>query len=75
MVRWYVVALLCVGLVAHVAGQRQGRAGGSRQPVQTTSRLAVPARPFDVILGRPTANSVTVSVLWYEDAEAFSTRW
>lgn len=45
------------------------KGGGSSQPVQTSKCNEVPAHPFDLILGRPTANSVTVSVLCYEDAE------
>ena len=71
--RWAIVLLLSVGLVAHVEGQRQrqNRGGGSRQPVQTTAHLDVPAHPFDVILGRPTATSVTASVMWYDDTEGF----
>ncbi len=31
----------------------------------------VPAHPLDIILGRPTSNSVTLSVLCYDDAKAY----
>ena len=47
--------------------ERKG--GGSKQPVQTTACSEVPAHAFDLILGRPTTVSVTVSVLCYDDAE------
>ena len=47
------------------------RPGGSRQPIQTSKCSEVPAHPFDLILGRPTADSVTISVLCYEDAEGY----
>ena len=43
--------------------------GGSRMPVQGTTHLQVPAHPLDVILGRPTANSITLSLLCYNDEE------
>ncbi len=33
--------------------------------------FAVPAHPIDVILGRPTQNSITASVLAYQDAEGY----
>jgi len=33
--------------------------------------LDVPVHPFDVILGRPTQHSITVSVLTYQDLEGF----
>ncbi len=45
------------------------RRGGTRQPIQSTRWLEVPAHPFDTILTQPTSNSVTVSVLCYVDAE------
>ncbi len=45
------------------------KGGGSSQPVQTSKCNEVPAHPFDLILGRPTTASVTVSVLCYDDAE------
>ena len=61
--------LLCVGFVAHAAEKKASRDGGSRQPVQTSKCNDVPAHPFDLILGRPTSNVVTVSVLCYADTE------
>ncbi|MCX6873107.1 MAG: metallophosphoesterase [Verrucomicrobia bacterium] len=70
MKRLTFVLLLVCGLVdAQDAGNKQGRKGGSRQPVQTSKCNDVPAHPFDLILGRPTAKSVTVSVLSYDDVE------
>ncbi len=44
---------------------------GSRQPIQTSRCNEVPAHPFDIVLGRPTSNAVTASVLCYADLEGF----
>ena len=64
------VALCCASLLdANAADDKSARKRGSRQPVQNSPCNDVPAHPFDVILARPTANSVTVSVICYEDAE------
>ena len=63
--------LLCAVLAAHAADEKPARKGGSRQPVQTSKCNDVPAHPFDLILSRPTSNSVTVSVLCYDDAAGF----
>jgi hypothetical protein len=62
--------LVCLGLGAHAADMKPPRGGGSRQPVQTSRCNDVPAHPVDLILGRPTANAVTVSVLCYSDTQA-----
>jgi len=70
MTRWLAV-LLCAVLAAHAADEKPTRKGGSRPPVQTSKCNDVPAHPFDLILSRPTSNSVTVSVLCYDDAEDF----
>ena len=70
MKRPSLVLLLVCGLVgAQDAGNKQERTGGSRQPVQTSKCNDVPAHPFDLILGRPTSRSVTISVLSYDDVE------
>jgi len=62
--------LLAYGLVvAQGAGDKPERKGGSKHPVQTSKCNEVPAHPFDLILGRPTTKSVTVSVLSYDDVE------
>ncbi|MBM3891697.1 MAG: hypothetical protein FJ388_21495, partial [Verrucomicrobia bacterium] len=59
----------CVALAAP-EGKRGGRGKGSKeQPAQNSECNNVPAHPADVILGRPTRDSVTVNVLAYEDAE------
>jgi hypothetical protein len=58
-----------VCLAAQAADERAARKGGSRQPVQASRCNDVPAHPFDLLLGRPTSNSVTLSVLCYADAE------
>ena len=70
MTRWLAV-LLCAVLAAHAADEKPARKGGSRQPVQTSKCNDVPAHPFDLILSRPTSNSVTVSALCYDDAAGF----
>jgi len=64
-------ALLATLLAVPAADEAPLRKGGSRQPVQTSQCNDVPGHPFDLILGRPTSNSVTVSVLCYEQAEGF----
>lgn len=72
MMRWCIAVLAGIGLAAQAADEpRPARKGGSRQPVQASACNDVPAHPFDLILGRPTATAVTVSVLCYEDAEGF----
>ena len=67
------VALLLAPLtVLHAAGENTARKGdGARQAAQTSQCNDVPSHPFDLILCRPTSNSIMVSVLCYEDAEAF----
>lgn len=68
--RWCVLLLLGVALASPAADEKPARKGGdSKQPIQTSKCNEVPAHPFDLILGRPTGTSVTVSVLSYEDAE------
>jgi hypothetical protein len=66
-----IVILLCASLTANAAEEKPARKGASRQPVQTSKCNDVPAHPSDLILGRPTSNSVTVSVLCYEEVEGF----
>ena len=62
------------GKGGRTAGEKSPRkGGGAKQPVQTSTGSGVPAHPFDLILGRPTADSVTVSVLCYEDTEGHLT--
>ena len=67
MTRWYFLLMVGVSLVTQAADEKPARKGGSRQPVQTSMCNDVPAQPFDLIVGRPSSNSVTVSVLCYED--------
>ena len=71
MMRWGILLLLSVGVTAYAADEKPARQGGSRQPVQTSKCNDVPSHPFDLILGRPTSNSVTLSVLCYEEQEGF----
>ena len=58
----------CVALAAPEGKQGRGK-GNKEQPTQNSKCNDVPAHPFDVVLGRPTRDSVTVSVLAYQDAE------
>ena len=55
--------------MVQAADEKPVRKGGSRQPVQTSKCNDVPVHPFDLILGRPTWNSVTVNALCYRDNE------
>jgi hypothetical protein len=67
----YVLSLLCTVLVMQAAEQPPNRQGDPRQPQQDSKCNEVPLHPFDIILGRPTTNSITASVLCYEDTEGF----
>lgn len=40
---------------------------GSRQPVQTSTCNNIPAHAFDIVLGRPTADGITFSILCNQD--------
>ena len=68
--RQAVFLLLCAGVAFGAHQDKQAR-GGARQAVQASACNEVPAHPLDLILGRPTAESITVSVLAYEDMEGF----
>ena len=63
----WAVILLCTGIMVQAAEEKPARKRGSRQPVQNSKCNDVPAHPFDMVLGRPTSSSVTLSVLCYED--------
>ena len=79
--RRYGATMVCLALAAVVAAQDRppGRDGkgpgvpasphGPRGP-QGEFRTEVPEHPLDVILTRPTATSITLSVLCYADAKA-----
>jgi hypothetical protein len=69
MIHRGIVLLICAALAAQAVEERPARKGGSRQPVQASTCNDVPAHPFDLILGRPTSNAITVGVLCYADAE------
>ena len=59
----------CIAVCA--ADDQPARKGGSRKPVQDSSRSDIPAHPFDVILGRPTTSTITVSVLCNADTDGW----
>jgi len=52
-------------------GEGRGRSGGRQPAGMGEFRTEVPAHPVDLILGRPTDHSVTLSVLAYEDIEGY----
>jgi hypothetical protein len=62
-------ALLLAVLTVNAADEKPARKGGAHYPVQNSTCNDVPAHPFDLILGRPTRDSVTLSVLTYQDTE------
>jgi predicted phosphodiesterase len=70
---WKSLLLLAIFacLTAQAADDKPARKGGSRQPVQSSQCSDVPAHPFDVVLGRPTSNTITVSVLCDTDIEGW----
>jgi len=66
-------AMLLFLCAAVATGGPEGKRGrqnrNARQPSQNSTCNDVPAHPLDLILGRPTRNSVAISVLFYHDAE------
>ena len=65
-----VSVVLCAGLALAATEGKQGRnRGGRPQPTQNSKCNDVPAHPRDVVLGRPTRDSITLSVLAYQDTE------
>ena len=62
--------LVGVALAAPEGGRGGRDKGGKGQPTQNSACNNVPAHPFDLVLGRPTRDSVTLSVLAYQDIEA-----
>lgn len=66
---FWICLCVCVAFGAP-EGKRGGRSKGNKdQPTQNSECNNVPTHPFDVVLGRPTRDSVTISVLAYQDAE------
>ncbi len=68
------VALLAVGNAQQQRprqdrGQRQD--GGRQMQDNGEARTDVPAHPWDIILGRPTRDSITLSVLAYQPLDGF----
>lgn len=69
--RALIIPLMAVAFVARGADAPPGRNGGPRMPAQESRCNDVPGHPFDIILGRPEADTVTASVLSYADADGF----
>lgn len=65
----WVVLIVSTCAVCGLAQRRPGGQGGPRPPAPSTFLTEVPAHPVDVILARPTRDSVTVSVLAYQDSQ------
>jgi predicted phosphodiesterase len=63
------LCLLACAALAVAEGGRGRNKGGKDQPTQNSACLNVPAHPVDMVLGRPTRDSVTLSVLAYQDTE------
>lgn len=55
---------------ARVGRQAGGATGGGRMPL-TMMRTEVPAQAYDLVLGRPTRTTITVSVLAYAAREGY----
>lgn len=72
IVRQTLWPLLCAAVaLAGPEGKRGRDKGNKDQPSQNSTCNDVPAHPLDVILARPTRDSVTLSVLAYQDAEGY----
>lgn len=75
--RFLLIGLEAVAAFAADEPRRSGKRGGGegrRVEVRIPSpafRTEVPAHPFDLILGRPTAHAITLSVLAYVDLDGF----
>jgi hypothetical protein len=64
--------LLLCAVLSLPAAERQGDGRRGRvQPGQTSRCNDVPAHGFDIILARPTSNSVTLSILAYENLDGW----
>jgi hypothetical protein len=61
------------GTVSTAKPTRSTNAPAGNQGSDATQNMTfkIPAHPIDVILGRPTRNSITISVLTYQDAEGY----
>ncbi len=60
---------VCVTLAGPEGKRGQDKGGGSKQPIMNSPCNDVPAHPFDIILGRVTRDSITISLLAYQDTE------
>ena len=76
---WILIWLAAVTLLSVTQAQQQRpqqerrprQDGGRQMQDNGEARTDVPAHPWDIILGRPTRASITVSVLAYEPLEGF----
>lgn len=65
------VALLAVGYAQQQRQRGQRQDGGRRMQDNGEARTDVPTHPWDIILGRPTRNAISASVLAYQLFEGF----
>lgn len=63
--------VLCLGAIIEAAEGRRAQENRPRQPSQNSTCNDVPAHPLDIILGRPTRDSVTLSVRACQDARGY----
>lgn len=67
-------AILVIGASAPEEKRKGGKGGQGKGEVRMPTpafRTDVPAHDYDLILGRPTKSSITLSVLTYEDREGY----
>lgn len=61
----------CLALTASEGKRGSRDKGGENQPTQNSTCLDVPDHPFDIVLGRPTPDSVTLKISTYQDLDAY----
>lgn len=70
IIKQAVLLAICASLALAAPEDKPARNRGTRkQPTQNSSCNNVPVHPLDVVLGRPTRDSITLSVLAYQDTE------
>jgi hypothetical protein len=78
LVQQTALLILCANVAMAASDDKRGRGKAeAKQPSQNSTCNDVPAHALDLVLGRPTRDSVTLSVLTYQDAQgriAYGTR-
>ena len=70
VVRSLVCLLLCAGVTGGASEGKRDR-GDAKPPTQNSPCNDVPAHPCDLVLGRPTRDSIALSVLTYQGTAGF----